>query len=178
MSTKINASHITKFDGPYFDIHKHRLMLIFKAKKLWPLVNGTKPKPMTPTTPQIAIGTHSLLAIGVSIINAWEEGYVISLTLISNCLDNIVISHVQSCTTARLTWTKLTKLFESQDVVTNIYLKDKLHTLKMKEINSVKKHIHIFRAHLEHLLIVGTTILDDKIVLTLMRNASKLSDFY
>jgi hypothetical protein len=30
--------------------------------------------------------------------------------------------------------------------------------------------MHIFRAHLEHLLIVGTTILDDKIVLTLMRN--------
>lgn len=125
---------------------------------------------MTPTTPQIAIGTRSLLAIGVGIINAWEEGHVIFLTLRRNCLDNIIISHVQSCTIARLTWTKLTKLFESQDVVTKMYLKDKLHTLKMKESDTVKKHIHIFRAHLEHLLIVGTTILDDKIVLTLMRN--------
>jgi hypothetical protein len=145
-------------------------MLIFKVENLWPLVNGRKPKPMTPTTPQIAISTCSLLAIGVGIINAWEEGYVISLTLISNCLDNTIISHVQSCTPTRLTWKKLTRLFESQDVVTKMYPKDKLHTLKMKESDSVKKHIHIFRAHLEHLLIVGTTILDDKIVLTLMRN--------
>jgi hypothetical protein len=80
-------------------------MLIFRAENLWPLVNGTKLKPMTPTTPQIAIGTHSLPAIGVSITNDWEEGYVIFLTLISNCLNNIAISHVQSCTTARLTWT-------------------------------------------------------------------------
>ncbi len=59
-----------------------------------------------------------------------------------------------------------------------MYLKNKLHTLKMKESDSAKKHIDIFRAHLEHLLIFGTTILDDKIVLTLMRNASKLLDFY
>jgi hypothetical protein len=58
-----------------------------------------------------------------------------------------------------------------------MYLKDKLHTLKMKESDSMKKHIHIFKAHLEHLLIVGTTILDDKIVLTLMRNMPP-SDLY
>jgi len=50
-----------------------------------------------------------------------------------------------------------------------MYLKYKLQTLKTKESDSLEKHIHIFRAHLEHLLIVGTTILDDKIVLTLMR---------
>jgi hypothetical protein len=86
-------------------------MLIFKAEILWPLVNGTKPKPITPTTPQITIGTHSLLAIGVGIINAWEEGYLISLTLINNCLDNTILSHVQSCIIARLTWTKLTRFF-------------------------------------------------------------------
>jgi hypothetical protein len=71
MSTNINTSHITKFDGPYFDIHKHKLMLIFKAEILWPLVNGTKPKPMTPITPQIAIGTchrcryHKCLGEGI-----------------------------------------------------------------------------------------------------------------
>jgi hypothetical protein len=84
-----------------------------------------------------------VLAIGVGIINAWEKGYVIFLTLISNCLDNTVISHVQSCTIVRLTWTKLTRLFQSQDVVTKMYLKDKFHTLKMKESDSVKKNAYI-----------------------------------
>jgi hypothetical protein len=46
-------------------------------------------------------------------------------------------------------WTKLIQLFESQDVVTKMYLKDKLHTLKMKENESVMKHMYVFRAILE-----------------------------
>jgi hypothetical protein len=37
----------------------------------------------------------------------------------------------------------------SQDVMTKMYLKDKLHALKMKENDSVTKHIYVFRAHLE-----------------------------
>lgn len=40
MSThKVDISHITKFNGSYFNIWKHRLILIFKAEKLWPLVS-------------------------------------------------------------------------------------------------------------------------------------------
>ncbi len=41
MNTKIDISHIPKFDGTYFYIWKHKLTLLFKSKKLWPYVNGT-----------------------------------------------------------------------------------------------------------------------------------------
>jgi hypothetical protein len=54
------------------------------------------------------------------------------VTIINNCLDNNVISHVQSCVTSNLTWIKLIKLFQFQNVVTKMYLKDKFHTLKGK----------------------------------------------
>jgi hypothetical protein len=53
-----------------------------------------------------------LHAISVGNVNALEERDAISLTLISNCLDNNTISDVQSCIIARLTWTKLTRLIE------------------------------------------------------------------
>jgi hypothetical protein len=64
----------------------------------------------------------------------------------------------------------ISKIFESQNPMTKMYQKDKLHTLKMKENDSVTKHIHIFRCHLEQLLVASTIIVDDEVVLLLMRS--------
>ena len=61
--------------------------------------------------------------------------------VINNCLENYIVSHIQSCTTSNLAWQELIKIFESQDALTKMYLKDKLHTLKMKENDNVTKHI-------------------------------------
>jgi hypothetical protein len=41
-------------------IWKHRLTLIFKAEKLWLLVNEKEVKPIAPTITQITIGTPPL----------------------------------------------------------------------------------------------------------------------
>ena len=76
----------------------------------------------------------------------------------NNCLENTIVSHVQFYTPAHLAWQELINLFESHDDVTKIYTKDKVHTLKMKENESVAKHIQNVRAHLEQLFIVGSTI--------------------
>jgi len=54
--------------------------------------------------------------------------------------------------------------------MTKMYLKDKLYTLKMRENDSVTKHIHTFRAHLEQLLVAGSAVPDDEAILTLMRS--------
>ena len=51
-----------------------------------------------------------------------------------------------------------------------MYLKDKLHTLKMKESNSVRKHISTFRAYLQQLAAAGSQVPDDEAILTLMRS--------
>jgi len=61
-SYKIDISHVTKFDGSYFNIWKHRLTLIFKAKKLWPIVSGEQYLLVAPTTSQIVVGTPNFIA--------------------------------------------------------------------------------------------------------------------
>jgi hypothetical protein len=103
MAQKIDTSCVTKFDGTFHNIWVHRLTLILKAEKLRNIVNGTVPTPIAPTAAQIPAGTPTLPAIGAGIINEWEEKDTVSLTIINNCLDNSVISHVQSCPTSNLT---------------------------------------------------------------------------
>lgn len=51
-----------------------------------------------------------------------------------------------------------------------MYLKDKLHTLKMKENESITKYIHVFRSYLKQLLIARCPIQDDETILTLLRS--------
>jgi hypothetical protein len=51
-----------------------------------------------------------------------------------------------------------------------MYLNDKLHTLKMRESDSVTKHIHIFWYHLKQLLAASAIVLDDEVVCVLMRD--------
>jgi len=48
-----------------------------------------------------------------------------------------------------------------------MYLKDQLHTLKMKECEIVTKHIHMFRGLINQLFEVGSPINDEKISLSL-----------
>jgi hypothetical protein len=53
-----------------------------------------------------------------------------SLAIINNCVDNNISSPTP---TSHHAWSELTKLFESQNVVMKMHLKNKLHTLKMRE---------------------------------------------
>ena len=170
MSThKIDISHVTKFNGSYFNIWKHRLTLIFKAEKLWPLVSGNQHLPVAPTAAELAAGALALPLTGAGSISMWEDQDAIALTIINNCLENSVVSHIQSCTTSHLAWSRLTSIFESQDVVTKMHLKDRLINLKMKDNTSIVKHIHNFRAHLEQLLATGSPLPDDEAAIMLMR---------
>lgn len=167
---RIDTSHVTKFDGSYFNIWKHRLTLIFKAEKLWSIVSGDQHLPVAPTAAEVAAGTPALPAIGVGSISMWEDQDALALTIINNCLENSIVSHVQSSKTANQAWTILINIFESQDIVTRMHMKDKLLNLKMKENSSVVKHIHNFKAHLEQLLATGSTLEDSEAVIILMRS--------
>ena len=51
-----------------------------------------------------------------------------------------------------------------------MYLKDKRHTLKMKESDSVCKHINTFRAYLQQLPATSSQVPDDEAIFTLMRS--------
>ena len=171
MSThKIDISDVTKFNGSYFNIWKHRLTLIFKVEKLWPLVSGIQPLPMAPTAAELAAGALALPLTGVGSINMWEDQDAIALTIITNCLEISIVSHIQSCTTSHLAWSGLISIFESQDIVTKMHLKDRLINLKMQDNANIIKHIHNFRAHLEQLQAAGSPLLDDEAVIMLMRS--------
>ena len=170
MSQKVDISHVPKFNGTYFNIWKHRLTLIFKTEKLWSIVSGVEPLPVAPTAAEITAGSQPLPQTGTGSISHWEERDSLSLTIINNCLENNVVSHIQSCTNANQAWQELTRIFESQDTVTKMHLKDKLHTLKMKESDNVTKHVHLFRSHLENLAAAGCPVGDEEAILALMRS--------
>lgn len=167
---KIDISHVTKFNGSYFNVWKHRLTLIFKAEKLWSLVSGIEHLPVAPTQVELAAGATILRLTGASSISLWQEQDAIALTIINNCIESSIVSHIQSRQKSFSAWSELISIFESQDIVTKMHLKEKLLTLKMKENISVVKHIHTFRAHLEQLSAAGSTLLDDEAIIMLMRS--------
>jgi hypothetical protein len=110
------------------------MTLVFKQKKVWQIIQRTEAKPITPTAPQITVRTLALPATGAGGIRSdWVEHGDLVLTIINNCLDNSVISHVKSKLTSNEAWLELIQIFESMDEVTKMFLKDKLQTLKMKE---------------------------------------------
>jgi hypothetical protein len=57
MAQKIDISNVIKFDETFYNIWVHRLTLIFKAKKLWNIINGIIQKPIAPTIAQIIVRT-------------------------------------------------------------------------------------------------------------------------
>jgi hypothetical protein len=59
MAQKIDISNVIKFDETFYNIWVHRLTLIFKAEKLWNIVNGIIQKPIAPIVAQIIVGTPS-----------------------------------------------------------------------------------------------------------------------
>jgi hypothetical protein len=63
------------------------------------------------------------------------------MSIINNFL---VIFHIQSCQTSHEAWEELIKFYEAKDVVIKMHLKNKLQSLKMREIDNVAKHIHSF----------------------------------
>jgi len=85
-----------------------------------------------------------------------------------------MISHIQSFQNSHEAWVELCKLYGVKDVVITMHLKDKLQSLKMRESNSVTKHIHLSQVILKQLVSLGSLVDDDDddddAILSLMRN--------
>jgi hypothetical protein len=52
----------------------------------------------------------------------------IAIQVTNNCLDNNIISNVQSKTTSHDAWQELIKMFENQNAITKMFLRDNLQT--------------------------------------------------
>jgi len=123
---KIDISHITKFGRTYFITWKHRLTLIFKVEMLWPIVSRVQYLPMAPTTIEIVVGNPTLPYSRARSISMWEDQDLLALTIISNYFGNSIVFYIQSYKISHLASSKLISIFESQDIVTKMHLKDKL----------------------------------------------------
>ena len=167
---RIDISHIPKFDGTYFHIWKHRLTLLFKSERLYSIVSGTEGKPVQPSVAEILAGVVVPPANGLGSIINWEDKDTIALTIITNCLDNNIVSHIQSKLTSNEAWQELIRIFESHDAIAKMYLKDNIYNLKMKEGESMVRHIHTFRSLCEQLAAAGAALSDEDAVLHLMRS--------
>ncbi len=55
---------------------------------------------------------------------------------------------------------ELIQIFELKGAITEMFLKDKLQTLKMKEGENVTKHIHKFWSLFQQLIVAGTLVQD------------------
>ncbi len=111
---------------------------------MWTLIEGIEVKRVAPIA-QIIARAQLLLVIGVGRRSYLEEKDVVFSTIVNNCLDNNVVPHVQACLIAHSVWTKLTRLYESKDEMTKMYLRDKLQTFKMKENENTTKHLNLIR---------------------------------
>ncbi len=68
-----------------------------------------------------------------------------SLAIMNYCVDNNISSPTS---TSHHAWSELTRLFESQNVVMKMHLKNKLHTLKMRENeNLTETHSCVLCSH-------------------------------
>jgi hypothetical protein len=121
-SSKVNINHLTRFDGNYYHVWKHRVTLIFKQERILAIVDGTKLKHIAPTTTHIVARAQALLATRPCSIIKWEEQDILVFTLINKCLENNVMSHVQSTGTSRQAWVELMNMFKSEDAITKMYL--------------------------------------------------------
>jgi hypothetical protein len=109
---------------------------------------------------QIVAGTAILPTTRASSIAKWNDKDAIAIQVINNCSNNNVVSNVQSKITLHDDWQELIRMFESQDVVIKMFLKDNLQILEMKDGEIVMKHFQSFRSLLEQLSIARTPATD------------------
>lgn len=157
---------VTKFDGTFFNVWKHP-MTLFMGERFWPIVEGIEPKPVASTIEgaQVLPSTGK----GTSIVE-WEDKDALAFSIINNCLDNLIVSHIQHCKSASNAWKQLCDMYETKDVVSRMYLRDKLQSLKMRETKSLTKHLHTYRSILEQLASIGSRVDKEDAIFSLMRS--------
>ena len=70
--------------------------IIFESKKLYSIVSGAEGKPAQSSTAIILAGAIVLDVNGPNCIMNLKKMDTISSTIITNCLDNNIVSHIQS----------------------------------------------------------------------------------
>lgn len=162
-----NLRNIIFFYGSYLQVWKHNLKLELKYEKLLKVVEGTKLLPTTPPPSLSGIVSHTSTTIAGS-KEEWHGKDTNALSIITNYLELNQLSDITSLSASKEASNEFCRLFEAQDSVTKMYLKEQLTIVKMKDNDSMTKHLHTFRTLLDQLLAIGSPMRNEDSVLVLM----------
>ncbi|CAM6097570.1 unnamed protein product [Calypogeia fissa] len=147
VSSLLEQLDVPRFDGTAFYIWKLRMTTFLAAHSLLGIVNGTLPKPTGPST-------------GPGSVEEWDQRNNIALFLLTSRIEDSQFSHIMAATTAKDAWDILTKVYQPQDLITQMYLHKQLHAIKMREGDSVIEHIHSFNKLRDELSAAGLEVSD------------------
>ena len=133
------------------------------------MVDGSEILPITPPATPSGTVTHTL-ATSASGKDEWYTKDTNVLAIITNCLELSQVSHIIALSTSKEAWDELCQLFELQDSVTKMYLREQQMILKMKDNESMIRHLHTFRILLDQLSAAGSPMSDEDVVLALVRS--------
>jgi len=92
----------------------------------------------------------------------WKEIYNNAIANLHLALADTVLSSIVEKTTAKEIWDTLTSLYEVKSLHTRIFLKRKLHTLRMSESTSVTDHINNLNTLFAQLSVVDFNIIENE----------------
>jgi hypothetical protein len=116
---------IEKFNGKFFELWKLNMEYLLVDKDQWIVVYlGTAPT-----------GTS---------IDDWKKLDQKENITIQLCLSDLVLLNVSEEDTTKDLWDKLGKLYQSKYLVNKLFLRKKLYNLRMRDGDSVAKHLNAF----------------------------------
>jgi hypothetical protein len=112
--------------------------LTFNSKKLWPIIHGTKRKKYK------SHNNAKALIHFVDVGSMGRKKHINIYNLKIKCKYNSVVSHVQACESSHEAWRDFSISYSNLKIPLLKCILKTLETLKIKELKSVMKHIHLF----------------------------------
>eukprot|EP01018_Ginkgo_biloba_P009956 Gb_13937 [translate_table: standard] len=146
---------LDKLDGKNYSTWKIRMKDIFTMKKLWKIVDRTTQTPAT---------SSALTLDELKAIEKWIDEDQEVLTIIKMAVTDDCLSHVKDATTTKQAWDNLKAIYETVNESQVLYLRNKLHALKMSQGESITAHIAHIQNLKEQLRSVGETVRPKELV--------------
>jgi len=141
------------------------MKLLFKVERFWPIVEGTKPKPVASTVK----GVQALPSTGKDSIVKWEDKDTLALSIITIVLKIPSFLIFNSVNHPLMHDSNFVTCMRQKMSFFRMYLQDKLQSLKMRDTDNVTKHVHTFCSILEPASIESLVDEEDAI-LSLMKS--------
>jgi hypothetical protein len=140
---------IEKFNGKIFELWKFKMEDLLVEKDQWIAIDpGTAPTRNS--------------------IDDWKKLYQKAKRTIRLYLSDSILLNVSEEDTTKDLWDKLGKLYQSKSLVNKLFLRNKSYNLKMRDGNSVAKHLNAFNTVVSQLVSVEIKISDEDKCISLL----------